>query len=90
MPSKDLYRIMEWIPFETRPMDDEDREHWSVQFGYDVPEDEAVIFCSPLPDDGQEVLVCNKWGYDLFIATCNDSTGKDMTATFWTLMEEEP
>ena len=31
---------------------------------------------------------CFHKGYDLFIATCNDSTGKDMTATFWTLMEE--
>ena len=31
---------------------------------------------------------CFRKGYDLFIATCNDSTGKDMTATFWTLMEE--
>ena len=33
---------------------------------------------------------CFHKGYDLFIATCNDSTGKDMTATFWTLLEEEP
>ena len=33
---------------------------------------------------------CFRKGYDLFIATCNDSTGKDMTATFWTLLEEEP
>lgn len=63
MPSKDLYRIMEWFPFETRPMDDEEREHWSTQLGYDIPDEEAVIFCSTLPDDGQEVLVCNKWGH---------------------------
>lgn len=33
---------------------------------------------------------CFRKGYDLFIATCNDSTGKDMTATFWTLLEETP
>ena len=33
---------------------------------------------------------CFHKGYDLFIATCNDSEGRDMTATFWTLMEEEP
>ena len=30
---------------------------------------------------------CFHKGYDLFIATCNDSKGRDMTATFWTLME---
>ena len=29
---------------------------------------------------------CFQKGYDLFIATCNDSEGKDMTATFWTLI----
>lgn len=55
--------VGKWIPFETRPMDDEEREHWSTQLGYDIPEEEAVIFCSTLPDDGQEVLVCNKWGH---------------------------
>ena len=33
---------------------------------------------------------CFHKGYDLFIATCNDSEGRDMTATFWTLMEETP
>ena len=40
--------------------------------GYDV-----------LDAEGQS---CFQKGYDLFIATCNDSTGKDMTATFWTLI----
>lgn len=55
--------VGKWIPFETRPMDDEEREHWSTQLGYDIPEEEAVTFCSTLPDDGQEVLVCNKWGH---------------------------
>ena len=42
--------------------------------GYDV-----------LDADGRS---CFHKGYDLFIATCNDSTGKDMTATFWDLVEE--
>lgn len=31
---------------------------------------------------------CFHKGYDLFIATCNDSEGRDMTATFWNLVEE--
>ena len=44
--------------------------------GYDV-----------LDAEGQS---CFCKGYDLFIATCNDSEGRDMTATFWTLMEETP
>ena len=37
--------------------------------GYDV-----------LDADGKSLF---NMGYDVFIATCNDSAGKDMTATFW-------
>ena len=44
--------------------------------GYDV-----------LDADGRS---CFQMGYDLFIATCNDSAGKDMTATFWDLLETVP
>lgn len=32
---------------------------------------------------------CFKLGYDLFIATCNDSTGYYMTATFWNKVSTE-
>ena len=28
-------------------------------------------------------------GYDIFIATCNDSEGREMTATFWRRMQNE-
>ena len=42
--------------------------------GYDV-----------LDTDGRS---CFHKGYDLFIATCNDSEGRDMTATFWVLLEK--
>ena len=38
-------------------------------------------------DDGNS---CFKLGYDLFIATCNDSEGIFMTATFWNKVEVEP
>ena len=59
-------------------------EHYVMQYddphvrntGYDV-----------LDAEGQS---CFQKGYDLFIATCNDSEGRDMTATFWTLLEETP
>ena len=51
-----------WIPIKTRPMDDEERREWSEKWGYDIEYDEAVIFVSQLPDDGQEVLTCDKWG----------------------------
>lgn len=54
--------MSEWIPIKTRPMDDEERREWSEKLGYDIEYDEAVIFVSQLPDDGQEVLICDKWG----------------------------
>lgn len=54
--------MSEWIPIKTRPMDDKERREWSEKLGYDIEYDEAVIFVSQLPDDGQEVLTCDKWG----------------------------
>lgn len=54
----------EWIPITTRPMDTEERLEWSKKLGYDIANDdgEALIYTSQLPDDGQEVLVCGKYG----------------------------
>ena len=51
-----------WIPIKTRPMDDDERKEWSAKLGYDIEDEEAVIYVSQLPDDGQDVLVCKKWG----------------------------
>lgn len=51
-----------WIPIKTRPMDEEERKEWSEKIGYDLEDDEAVIFVSQLPDDGQEVLTCSRYG----------------------------
>ena len=52
----------EWIPVKTRPMDEEERREWSEKFGYDIEYDEAVIYTSQLPDDGQAVLTCSRYG----------------------------
>ena len=50
----------EWIPIKTRPMTEEERQHYS-DLGYS--EDEiAFIYDCPLPDDGQEVLVTDEHG----------------------------
>lgn len=51
-----------WILFETRPMDEEERQYYSEQYGFALADDEAVIYCSQMPDHGQEVLVCNEYG----------------------------
>jgi len=52
-----------WIMFESRPMDDEERKYYSEHYGYDLDDHEAVIYCCQLPEHGQEVLVCNEYGY---------------------------
>ena len=51
-----------WIPITARPMDDEERVEWSEKLGYDIEYDDAIIYTSQLPDDGQEVLVCGRYG----------------------------
>ena len=51
-----------WIPVKTRPMDEEEREHFIESIGWPLDADEAVMFESIMPRDGQEVWVCSKYG----------------------------
>lgn len=51
-----------WIPVKSRPMDEEERIEWSERLGYDIEYEEAVIYVSQLPDDGEEVLTCDRYG----------------------------
>ena len=50
-----------WIPIKTRPMTDEEKEHYS-SLGWDEDSLECMYDC-PLPDDGQEVLVTDRYGH---------------------------
>ena len=50
---------IKWNMIEKRPMDEEEREYYSKLIGYDIEYEDAFIY-SNLPEDGQEVLVCNK------------------------------
>lgn len=52
----------QWIPIKSRPMDEEERQYYSEHIGYDLTDDEAVIYCCELPDDDEEVLTCNRYG----------------------------
>ena len=52
----------QWISVTSRPMDDEERKEWSEKLGYDIEYEESVIYDSQLPDDGQEVLTCDRYG----------------------------
>ena len=52
----------EWIPLKTRPMDEDERKELADKLGYEPKDYEAVIYTSPFPDVGQEVLICLKSG----------------------------
>lgn len=60
-PSADVQPV-KWIPVKSRPMDEEERKEWSEKIGYDIEYEDAVIYTSQLPDDGQEVLTCSRYG----------------------------
>lgn len=53
----------QWISFKTRPMDEDERKEWSEKLGYNLEHEDAVIYTGQLPDDGQEVIVCSKYGH---------------------------
>ena len=59
---KELEAQTAWIPLKSRPMDEEERKEWSEKIGFELEGDDAVIYTSQLPDDGQECIVCTKWG----------------------------
>ena len=58
-----LPSAQQWIPVKYRPMDEEEREYWSEQFGYDIEYEDAVMFDCRMPDDGQEILVSYRGGW---------------------------
>ena len=57
-----------WIPMTTRPMTEEETEHYFEYTDMRIDDTYTILDC-PLPDDGQEVLV--SWGgnvgIDVFI-----------------------
>ena len=63
-----------WIPIKSRPMTEEERREWSERLGYDLEYDEAVIYTSQLPGNGEDVLVCTKYGR-VYIDTFYDDEG---------------
>ena len=66
-----LKSVLKWIKIESRPMDEEERQYYSDHSGYNLTDDEAVIYCCQLPEHGQEVLVCNRYGH-VWIDTFDD------------------
>ena len=62
-----------WIPIQSRHMTAEESKEYRERTGYELDEDEAVIYTSKLPDDGQDVLVSYTYSGDVGIDTfCDD------------------
>lgn len=62
---------MNWNMIKSRPMDEEERKEWSEKLGYELSDEDAVIFAN-LPDDGQSVLVCDQYGHVAIDTFVND------------------
>lgn len=50
----------QWIPFQTRPLDEDEKESFP---------DWDSILCGNLPDDGQQILVSVKYGGREYVIT---------------------
>ena len=53
-----------WIPIKTRPMTEEETEHYFEYIDQRVDDAYTILDC-PLPEDGQEVLV--SWGNNVSV-----------------------
>ena len=80
-------------------MTEDERKEWSEKLGYNIDDDEAVIYGN-LPDDGQRVLVDNKYSGEVVIDTfCDDYDGcyfeedgemYGITPVYWMPLPEKP
>lgn len=56
-----------WIPIKTRPMIEEEKEEIGHEYAY--------IYDCPLPDDGQDVLITDRYGNVEIDTFCRDYEG---------------
>lgn len=64
----------QWIPVKTRPMTDEEREHFADVIDYIPDDDDAVMFDCLMPEDKQRIWICTKCG-NVFDDVCEDDDG---------------
>lgn len=58
---------LSWIPIKTRPMTEEEKEEMGHEYAY--------MYDCPLPDDGQEVLITDRYGNVEIDTFCSDYEG---------------
>lgn len=63
-----------WIPITSRPMTKDERREYTERAGFDLADDEAVIYTCPLPDDRQKVLVSYTYNNEVGIDTFGDDS----------------
>lgn len=56
-----------WIPIKTRPMTEEEKEEIEIEYAY--------MYDCLLPDDGQDVLITDRWGNVEVDTFCDDYYG---------------
>ena len=94
---KKIPSAQEWMPITSRPMTEDERKEWSEKLGYNIDDDEAVIYGN-LPDNGQRVLVYHKYSREIEIDTffddgdgCYFEENGDMDGiTHWMPLPEKP
>ena len=61
---KSIPSAQEWIPVKYRPMTAEERKRFEEEYiyGYELEDDEALMFDCEMPEDGQEILVSCRYG----------------------------
>lgn len=64
----------QWIPVVLRPMTAEERSYYEEAAGEIFEDEDAVIFDSLMPGDGQEIWVTTKCGY-VFQDVCENDFG---------------
>ena len=65
--------IPTWIPVETREPDAEEREAICNLYG-EAAVDDMPMFCGPMPEDGQEILISTTYGvyFDICSVDCEE------------------
>lgn len=61
-----------WIPITTRPCTEEEFEEWREIFGEGIEREEFPYFTCKMPEDGQEILVCTKYGVYMDVCSCDE------------------
>lgn len=64
--------VPQWIPIRMRPMTEEEKAEHFIKYGEDAVCEDMKVFDSPMPDDGQEILISTPWGVSMDIVVFDD------------------